>query len=371
MELTLSVLKADVGSIGGHICPGERLLQGIRDFVDREGASLVVDAHVGATGDDVAILLSHTRGTGDENIHRLCWDAFTEGTRIAREQGLYGAGQDLLKDAFSGNVKGLGPAVAEMTFIERPNEPFVFFQADKTDPGAYNLPIYLAFADPMWCPGLILSPKMAKGFRFTILDVSHTEADRTIELDAPEDLYDIATLLRGTSRYVVESVRSRTDGELAVVVSTTRLHNIAGTYTGKDDPVMLARAQGAFPATGEMLSPYAIGHLVSGGMRGSHTMPLMPVKRGSTMSFFDGPPAVSALAFCVHEGVLTEPADAFDHPFWEKIREDVSQKALDIRRQGFFGAAMLGMDELEYTGVMERLETLEDRFQVREAAAPV
>jgi hypothetical protein len=30
-----------------------------------------------------------------------------------------------------------------------PGEPFLFFAADKTDPGAYNLPLYLAFAGPM------------------------------------------------------------------------------------------------------------------------------------------------------------------------------------------------------------------------------
>ena len=79
----------------------------------------MVDSYVGATGDDVAILLTHICGTGDEKIHRISWDAFTKGTRIATEQGLYGVGQDLLKDAFSGNVKGLGPAVAEMSFTER------------------------------------------------------------------------------------------------------------------------------------------------------------------------------------------------------------------------------------------------------------
>ena len=52
------------------------------------------------------------------------------------------------------------------------------FAADKTDPGAYNLPLYLAFADVMHCPGLILSPKMSKGFRFVIMDVEHTGSDR-------------------------------------------------------------------------------------------------------------------------------------------------------------------------------------------------
>jgi fructose 1,6-bisphosphate aldolase/phosphatase len=27
----------------------------------------------------------------------------------------------------------------------RTNEPFLFFAADKTDPGAYNLPMYLGY----------------------------------------------------------------------------------------------------------------------------------------------------------------------------------------------------------------------------------
>jgi fructose 1,6-bisphosphate aldolase/phosphatase len=36
-----------------------------------------------------------------------------------------------------------------------------------------------------------------------------------------------------------------------------------------------------------------------------------------------------------------------------------------MRRQGFFGAAMLPMAELEYTGIMEKLAKLEPRFVVR------
>ena len=79
------------------------------------------------------------------------------------------------------------------------------FAADKTDPGAFNLPLYLAFADPMNTPGLILSPKLGRGFRFLIMDVNHTQGDRIIELNAPEQLYEIAALLRDAERYVVES----------------------------------------------------------------------------------------------------------------------------------------------------------------------
>lgn len=365
MKTTISAIKADVGSIGGHIRPSQRLLDAVKSFLEEHKRGLLIDYKVSFTGDDVAILCTHERGVNDEQIHKLAWDAFWEGAEVARKQGLYGAGQDLLKDAFSGNVKGLGPAVAEMEFEERPNEPFLFFAADKTDPGAYNLPLYLGFCDPMFNSGLILSPGMFSGFRFTIMDVNYVEADRVIDLNAPEELYDIAALLRDPERFVVEAVYSRATGEQAAAVSTTRLHNIAGKYTGKDDPIMLVRVQGAFPATGEILAPFSIGHYVAGFMRGSHTGPLMPVKRNSTISYFDGPPVVSCAAYCVHEGHLTESADAFDHPFWEYVRQEVSRKALDIRRQGFFGNAMLPFSELEYGGIVEKLSRLDSRFTVR------
>jgi fructose 1,6-bisphosphate aldolase/phosphatase len=75
------------------------------------------------------------------------------------------------------------------------------------------------------------------------------------------------------------------------------------------------------------------------------------------VSFFDGPPVVSCVAYCVHEGRLTRPVDAFDHPFWDYIRDRISQKAVEIRRQGFFG--------LKYGGIVQKLEVLENRFQVR------
>jgi fructose 1,6-bisphosphate aldolase/phosphatase len=365
VRTTLSVIKADIGSIGGHLAPSRRLLETVRERVERGRRDLLHDAWVAHTGDDIALLLVHERGPRDERVHRLAWEAFVEGTATARAQGLYGAGQDLLSEAFSGNVRGLGPAVAEMEFEERPSEAFLFFAADKTDPGAYNLPLYLAFADVMTTPGLILSPKMAQGFRFVIMDVSYTEGDRVIELVAPEEIYDIATLLRDNERYVVESIWSRATGDIAAIASTSRLHNIAGKYTGKDDPVLLVRTQMQFPATGEVLAPYATGHFVAGSMRGSHQMPLMPVPLNTPTSYFDGPPLVSCAAFSVHGGKLTEPLDAFAHPFWNTVRDRAAGKAMEMRRQGFSGAAMLPMSELEYTGVVEKLESLEKRFKVR------
>jgi fructose 1,6-bisphosphate aldolase/phosphatase len=367
MKTTVSVIKADIGSIGGHICPSAGVLETVRKVVREKGAGLLLDTHVSHTGDDVAILMTHGKGVGAAEIHKLAWDAFVAGTATARSEGLYGAGQDLLKDSFAGNVTGAGPAVAEMEFEERPAEPLLFFAADKTDPGAYNLPLYLAFSDPMNTPGLMLVPNIAKGFRWQVIDVDYTEGDRVIELQTPEELYLLAALLRDTERFVVEAIWSRATGDLAASVSTSRLHNIAGKYVGKDDPVMLVRAQMNFPATGEILAPFQVGHFVAGGMRGSHNMPIMPVRQNSTISYFDGPPVVSCAAFSLHGGKLTGPVDAFDHPFWDRVRAHVSDKAVEMRRQGFFGAAMLPWTELEYTGITHILEALDGRFQVRRA----
>jgi fructose 1,6-bisphosphate aldolase/phosphatase len=352
------------------VAPSERLIDTISRHVANGLDGLLTDYYLGATGDDIAILMVHEKGAGNEEVHRLAWEAFRAGTETAQGQGLYGAGQDLLVDSFSGNVKGMGPAVAEMEFEARPNEPFLMFLADKTEPGAYNLPLYLAFADPMNTAGLLLSPEITKGFRFRVQDVSYTAGDRLIDLSAPEDLYDLAALLRDNDRYVVESISSRHDGEPAVAVSTTRLHNIAGKYTGKDDPVMLVRVQKNFPATGEVLAPYSIAHYVGGFMRGSHVGPLMPVRHGTGCSYFDGPPIVSGWGFCVKEGQLTEPVDLFDHPFWDTVRSRAAEKALEMRRQGFSGAAMLPYSELEYGGIVQILERLEPRFTVRPAARP-
>ncbi len=365
MHTTLSIIKADVGSIGGHVTPSKELIDTISRHVATGLDGLLTDYTIGVTGDDIAILMTHDKGTANGEIHRLAWDAFKAGTETAQEQGLYGAGQDLLVDAFSGNVKGLGPAVAEMEIDERPNEPFLMFMADKTEPGAYNLPLYLAFADPMNTAGLLLSPEISKGFRYRVQDVDFTKGDRLIDLTPPEDLYDLAALLRDNERFVVESIFSRHSGEQAVAVSTTRLHNIAGKYTGKDDPVMLVRVQKNFPATGEVLAPFGKAHYVGGFMRGSHVGPLMPVKHGTMCSYFDGPPIVSCFGFCVKHGKLTDTVDLFAHPFWDTVRARAADKAMEMRRQGFSGAAMLPYAELEYGGIVGILERLDARFTVR------
>ncbi len=366
MKTTLSVIKADTGSVGGHNRPSNAMIDKAKERVEGGIKSgLLSDGRVSFTGDDIALLMVHTKGVDHPDIHKFAWDTFVETTKIAKSQGLYGAGQDLLKDAFSGNVRGMGPGSCEMEFEERPAEPFIMFAGDKCGPGVFNYPLFSCFADPYHNAGLLLAPEMHDGFTYNIMDVNYTEADKVITLKVPGDYYDIATLLRDPNHYVVESVVENAGGLTAAVASTSRLHNIAGKYVGKDDPVALVRTQKMFPSTGEILSPWALAHLQLGDNRGSHHVAVMPVKQNSIISFFDGPTIVSAAGYCVHEGKLTESVDLFDQPFWDTIRAKAAQKTLDIRAQGFFNPAMGPSDEMEYTGVVQNLKRLDAKFVVR------
>jgi fructose 1,6-bisphosphate aldolase/phosphatase len=366
MRVTVSVIKADIGAIGGHTMPSAEVLGIVRDRVERERKKLLIDAFVCHTGDDIAMIMTHAKGQDSADVHQLAWDALLKATDKAKSQGLYGAGQDLLKEAFSGNVRGLGPGSAEIELEERPSEAFMVTLGDKCGPGAFNLPLYLAFADPMYSPGLMLSEGLHDGFTFHIMDMDHTEGDRLIVLEAPERLYDIASLLRDTNRYAIEAIWSRKyPKEQAAAIGTTRLRNIAGRYVGKDDPPAVIRVQKIFPATEEFGPAFAVAPYVGGDTRGSHNLPLMPVPMNTPASTFFCCPMVSALGFSMHDGILTTPVDLFADPFWNQVRDRIAEKAIEMRRQGFFEPAMLPMSELEYGGIVARLRKLDPEFAVR------
>ena len=69
MKTTISVIKADVGSIGGHIKPSAKLKAAIEQHVRDKGKKLLIDLYVSSTGDDTALLMSHDRGVNDPKIH--------------------------------------------------------------------------------------------------------------------------------------------------------------------------------------------------------------------------------------------------------------------------------------------------------------
>ena len=366
MKITVSVIKADVGGIGGHTRPSDALIQAVRDTVN-SSKHLLIDHYIGYCGDDVHIVMSHTHGMNDEQIHKMAWDAFMAGTQVAKKEGLYGAGQDLLKDSFSGNVKGMGPGVAEMEFEERPNEAFTVFAADKTEPGAFNYPIYRMFVDSLSNTGLIVNRNLADGVIMNVMDV---EEGKVAALELWKDKPTVEAALMYPGRYVVDTVTTK-DGEPILAASTDRLHNIAGTYVGKDDPILVVRTQKLFPATEEVGSVFNNPHYVAGNTRGSHNMPLMPVKLNSAATINFCIPIVESLVFSMHDGKFTGPFDGFSTPDWDYIREIATKKAIAIRSQGFIHPATLVPSELEYAeGYKARMAVLEEKMKPIEGGGP-
>jgi fructose 1,6-bisphosphate aldolase/phosphatase len=360
-KITISVIKADVGGFVGHSAMHSDLLEEAKRRLGAEQEhGMIVDFHVTACGDDLQLIMTHHKGVDNEEIHKLAWEIFEACTEVAKRLKLYGAGQDLLADAFSGNVKGMGPGVAEMEFAERKSEPIIIYMADKTSAGAWNLPLYKMFADPFNTAGLIIAPGMHAGFRFEVHDV---KAKKRIFFDTPEEIYDLLVFIGATGRYMIKAVYTK-DGEIAAVSSTQRLALIAGKYVGKDDPVCVVRCQSKFPAVGEVLEPFTMPHIVQGWMRGSHYGPLMPVPvRQATPSRFDGPPRVIALGFQVAGGRLIGPRDMFDDPGFNEARRLCNTLADHMRAHGPFEPHRLPMEEMEYTTLPQVMEKLGDRWK--------
>jgi fructose 1,6-bisphosphate aldolase/phosphatase len=367
--ITLSVIKADVGGHVGHSAIHPDLEEAARETLETgRQQGLLIDYYVTHCGDDLQLIMTHRHGVEHPDVHRLAWEAFEKATAAARTLKLYGAGQDLLADAFAGNVRGMGPGVAEMEFTERPSETVIIFMADKTSAGAWNMPLYKMFADPFNTAGLVISPSLNQGFRFEIHDVKE---HRKITLSCPEELYDLLVFIGAPARYAIKAVYSKATGEIGAVSSTERLALIAGQYVGKDDPVCIVRCQSQFPAVGEVLEPFAHPHIVEGWMRGSHYGPLMPVAlRDANPSRFDGPPRVVALGFQLAEGRLVGPRDLFDDPSFDETRRLANQIADYLRRHGPFEPHRLPMEEMEYTTLPQLMERLADRLEPLDGPVP-
>jgi len=360
-RITLSVIKADVGGCVGHSSVHPDLLEAARDHLLREGRGLLIDSYVTHVGDDIELIMTHARGVDDKDVHELAWNAFLAATQVAKKYKLYGAGQDLLADSFSGNIKGMGPGVAEMEFEERPSEPVVIFMADKTEPGAWNYPLFKMFADPFNTAGLVIDPKMHKGFDFEVHDlIDH----KRVVFHCPEEMYDLLVFIGAPGRYCIKAVHSRTLNEIAASSSTQRLNLMAGRYVGKDDPVCVVRCQSGMPAVGEVLEPFSKPHLVAGWMRGSHHGPLMPCSMEQcNPTRFDGPPRVVALGFQLSEGKLIGPQDFFSDPSYDRARTIANEIADYMRSLGPFEPHRLGLEELEYTTLPDVMKKLAGRLE--------
>lgn len=360
MKTTISVIKADVGGYVGHSAMHPALVEKANEELKKVKGKLLLDYHVAYVGDDLDLIMTHKNGCDNSKVHKLAWNIFEECTKVAGKLKLYGVGQDLLADSFSGNIKGAGPGVAEMEIEERKSEPVLIFMADKTSPGAWNLPLYKMFADPFNTIGLVIDPKMHNGFKFEVLDILE---NKSLTLSCPEELHHLLVFLGAQSRYMVRNIYRKDDNEIGAAASTQKLNLIAGEYIGKDDPVLIVRSQSGFPAVGEVMEAFAFPQAVAGWMRGSHFGPLMPVSfKQATPTRFDGPPRVICAGFQLADGMLVGPRDMFDDPSYDETRKYANKMAQYFRMHGPFEPHRLPLEEMEYTTLPAVMKKLEARF---------
>lgn len=372
VKTTVSLIKADIGSIPGHVTVPKLLLDlAEARMAEAKETGLINSYYVFNAGDDTELLMTHFKGENNEEIHKLAWDTFMTCATKAKELKLYGAGQDLLSDAFSGNIKGMGPGIAEMEFEERGSDPIVVYAADKTEPAAFNFLLYKIFADPNNTSGLVIDPRLTCGFSFEVLDGLK---NRSVTLSTPDELYSLLALIGATERYMIKKIIRNNDKEIAAVSSTTKINYIAGKYVGKDDPVCLVRAQSGLPSVGEITNPFLHPWLVAGWMRGSHWGPFFPVSlENSKCTLFDGPPRVIGLGVQIANGKLASDihekpliVDLFNDPAFDLARQEAMQMASFMRRHGVFQPARLGPGAMEYTTLPQCLADLESRFKEEE-----
>ena len=374
-KVTVSVIKADVGSVVGHSRPHPSMLEASKEILtDAQKQGIIEDFYVTRVGDDINLYMTHYKGEGNKDVHGAAWECFQKAAKIAKSMKLYAAGQDILTDAFSGNVKGAGPGSAEMSFEERGSEPLLFFMADKTEPSAYSLPLSRIFLDPFTTTGLVVDARAKKGFDVEIQDVI---GHKKVTMSSPEETLSILSLLGDTSRYAIKRITSRSGIGPACVVSTDKLNLTAGKYIGKDDPVCICRAQSGLPSVGEYLQPFMnTTFLVAGWMRGSHYGAFYPCSpEDSDPVYFDGPPRICCLGFQLNEGKLQGlepmgakggehiPVDFFGNDTWNEARRNSIRASKFIRSQGPFMPSILGPEEMEYTSRPEVLKELTERFE--------
>ena len=405
----IKATKADVGGVGGHVVAADEVKSIMAKFVldnnGYRGEPIFTSFIVTHTGDDVAVTGIMSEATPMSVVDELMWDALQEGASKAAELGLYGPGQDLVADAFTGNLRGAGPATVALPFPVRKDnasQTVLVSFADKTEPMAFNYYATGAYMLPRFNTGLVIAAsKMKRGYIMDIVDLD-TKAqaieagahprdqkaldgkmeelakglqEKVIRLRSPEDLYDIEGLTR-SSRFVVARIWSRDEkgeaDQLGYVVSAERLHNIKTkkgfTYGGKDDPVLLAYAQGDWPAPGEITSPWASCPMVAGDCRGSHNLHILPMPINSQTSYWSGPILSAITLSCnIHTGRIGAISDQFalGTP-WDQVRKQASELAIQFRlAHGVKQPATLHEDELEYQeGWKERRARLERQFRV-------
>ena len=85
VKTTISVIKADVGSVAGHHRPHKKMLDYAREkLAEAKESGLIKSFYVYHVGDDIGLVMTHHKGENNPEIHKLAWDTFKEITEITR-----------------------------------------------------------------------------------------------------------------------------------------------------------------------------------------------------------------------------------------------------------------------------------------------
>ena len=135
-----------------------------------ERGKLLVDSFVTHCGDDLELIMTHTRGVDSEAIHRLAWNVFLECTGVAKNLKSTVPAQDMPADAFAGNVRGMARESPRWNL--RNGSPIPSLSSWQARPGpGMNFFLYKVFADPFNTPGLVTDPSLSEGFVFEVHDL--------------------------------------------------------------------------------------------------------------------------------------------------------------------------------------------------------
>ena len=96
-KVTISLIKADVGGFPGHATVHPHLCEKAEEILgEAVQTGTIFDFRVMGVGDDLELLMGHSKGENDAEVHGLAWKIFTACTDVAKVLKLYGAGQDML-----------------------------------------------------------------------------------------------------------------------------------------------------------------------------------------------------------------------------------------------------------------------------------
>src|SRR3989440_9367422 len=175
----IKATKADVGGVGGHVVAADEvksiIAKHVLDNNGYRGEPMFTSFIVTHTGDDVAVTGIMSEAIDMSVVDELMWDALQEGASKAAELGLYGPGQDLVADAFTGNLRGAGPATVALPLPVRKDnasQTVLASFADKTEPMAFNYYATGAYLLPRFNTGLVIAAsKMNRGYIMEIVDL--------------------------------------------------------------------------------------------------------------------------------------------------------------------------------------------------------